>query len=181
MTWRRGREGKGQRRRRRRGSGRSGRRGAEVGAGARPPLWGSGARSRGGKRRCVRPAGSFQRQSDRRRRRTQAAATIRRRRGGGGGGERRGGRAGESGPGVRNHSRPRRSEGIAAPREECQPPASTRYRPPAHRYPLSPGPALGGRRPGGLRSVPPSLPPWGAAGDRRPRWRPLPGPGSPYL
>lgn len=65
-----------------------------MGAGARPPLWGSGARSRGGKRRCVRPAGSFQRQPDRRRRRTQAAATIRRRRGGGGGDERRGGRAG---------------------------------------------------------------------------------------
>ncbi|CAN8183962.1 unnamed protein product [Coccothraustes coccothraustes] len=62
----------------------------------RPPLWGSGAQSKGGKRRCVRPAGSFQREPDRRRRRRQqraqaAAATIRRRRrwgGGGGGGER---------------------------------------------------------------------------------------------
>lgn len=78
------------------------------GSGSRSPSAIVGKRSpeQGGKWRCVRPAGSFQREPDRRRQRAQAAAatTIRRR---GGGGERRGGRA--SGPGVRIHSRPRRS------------------------------------------------------------------------
>nr|XP_014122913.1 uncharacterized protein LOC106629400 [Zonotrichia albicollis] len=94
VTWRRrGREGKGQRRRRRRGERKV--RAARSGSGSRSLVRHCGEaepRARGGKRRCVRPAGSFQREPDRRQRRQQraqaAAATIRRRRGGGGGGER---------------------------------------------------------------------------------------------
>jgi len=174
------------------------------GSGSRSPSAIVGKRSleQGGKRRCVRPAGSFQREPDRRRQRARAAATIRRRRGGGGGGgeasSAAGGRA--SGPGVRNHSRPRRSgaRGSRLPVKNV----SHQRRPGTGRgaaarslpFPLprpgsSPGGgAAAGRAPaaslaaGAARfaasSLPPALlpspPPWGAAISRprrRPGWR----------
>lgn len=87
----------------------------------------------GGKQRCVRPAPSSGNpigggEPGRQRRRQSSGS-------------------GESGA-VRvcgSHSRPRWSEGIAAPREECQPLASTRYGPPRPGRRAGGGGAPGGR------------------------------------
>lgn len=183
---RRAREGKGQRRRRGGGSGRSGRRGAEVAAGASSAIVGKRSPERGGGSGAAsgRPAPSSGNPigggGEPRRRRRQS--------GGGGGGE----EAAEASERPRRaeslEAQAERSEGIAAPREECQPPASTRYRPrgggaAARSLPL-PLPGAGvtrggaGRRQGGhlhlpsppgrrgSRPPPPSLrasPPWAAA------------------
>lgn len=166
MTWRRrGREGKGQRRRRRRGERKV--RAARSGSGSRSLVRHCGEaepRARGGSGAAsCRPAPSSGNpigggsgsggSSEPRRQRRQS---------GGGGGE----EAAELSERPRRaesfEAQAERSEGIAAPRKECQPPASTRYRPRSggDGHPLSPLPnpvvtrGGGGRRQGGHLHLP---------------------------